>query len=239
MRKYLILATLIPLLTFGQIPNQDKFITVVGFADLEIEPDVIVLSMTVKENENSKKESEIVKMENNIFQFLKSIGIKEQNFSLDRYNTNTQYNFSSATKFKLNKSYKIVIDKINLLDTVIIKCMEYGMDNIYVQRIDHSKMDSLQNALLISSLKSAKDKAKVIAETMNVSLGKVYSVNETYQIIGNKNKDDYYNNIYKDYRLEEIPVYNYKVSYSERVGSTISIQKLNLSKTIIANFEIQ
>jgi len=237
MRKYLILIALIPLMIFGQTPNQDKLITVVGFADLEIEPDIIILGMSAKETENSKKESSTVIMENNISQFLKSIGIKPSNFTLDRYNANTQSIFSSLTKFKLNKTYKIIIDKVNLLDTIIVKCIEYGMDNIYVQRIDHSKIDSLQNVLLVNALKSAKDKAKVIADNMNVALGKVSSVNESFKIVGNKN--DYYNYGNNDYRLEDIVVVGYGSQYKGRVGSTISIQKLDLSKTIIAKFEIQ
>lgn len=237
MRKYLILIALIPLMIYGQTPNQDKLITVVGFADLEIEPNIIILGMSAKETENSKKESATVIMENNISQFLKSIGIKPINFTLDRYNANTQYSFSLSTKFKLNKSYKITLDRVNLLDTIIVKCMEYGMDNIHVQRIDHSKIDSLQNVLLVNAIKSAKDKAKLIADNMNVTLGKVSSINESFKIVGNKN--DYYNYGNNDYRLEDIVVAGYGSQYKGRVGSTISIQKLDLSKTIIVKYEIQ
>lgn len=237
MRKYLILAALIPLISFGQVSNTDKLITVVGFSDMEIDPDIIVLGMSAKETENSKKESSTLKMENNIKQFLNSVGISPDHFSLDRYNANTQFNFSASTKFKLNKSYKIKINKVNLLDTVIVKCMEYGMDNIYVQRIDHSKVDSLQNVLLVNALTSAKDKAKIIANNMNVTLGKVSSVNETFRIVGNRN--DYYNYTNNDYNLEDVAVVGYGGHQKSRVGSTISIQKLYLSKTIIAKFEIQ
>ena len=237
MRKHFILAALIPLMLCAQTPNQDKLITVIGFAELEIEPDIIVLGMSVKETENSKKESSTVIMENNISQFLKSIGIKPSNFNLDRYNANTQYSFSSSTKFKLNKSYKITIDKVNLLDTIIVRCMESGMDNINVQRIDHSKIDSLQNVLLINAIKSAKNKAKLIADNMDVKLGKVSTVNESFKIVGDKN--DYNNYLNNDFKLEDIVVVGYGTQYRGRGGSTISIQKLNLSKTIIAKFEIQ
>jgi uncharacterized protein YggE len=236
MKKYLILIALIPLMIFGQTSNQDKLITVVGFADLEIEPDIIVLGMSAKETENSKKESSTVIMENNISQFLKSIGINPSNFTLDRFNANTQYSFTSATKFKLNKFYKITVDKVNLLDTIIVKCLEYGMDNIYVQRIDHSKIDSLQNVLLVNALKSAKNKAQIIADNINVKLGKVSSVNESFKIVGSKN--DYYNYLNNDFRLEDV-VIGYGNESKSRIGSTISIEKLDLSKTIIVKFEIQ
>ena len=235
MKKYLILVALMPLMALGQVSKVDKMITVIGFADLEIEPDIIVIGMSAKESENSKKESSTVTMENEIVQFLGTIGIKPDNFILDRYNVNNQYSLSSSTKFKTNKSYKITIDKVNLLDTIIVKCMECGMDNIHVQRIDHSKIDSLQNVLLVNALESAKNKAKLIANNMDVTLGKVNSINESFRIVGNRN--DYYTN--NDYRLEEVVVVGYGTQSRGRVGSTISIQKLHLSKTIIAQFEIQ
>ena len=236
MIKHLILTVLImPIMVFGQVSNIENLITVVGFANLEIEPDIIILGMSTKETEKLKKESSTVTMENNITLFLESIGIKPNNFTLDRYDANSP-NSLSASKFRLIKSYKLTIDKVNLLDTIIIKCVEYGIDNIYVQRIDHSKIDSLQNILLIEALKSAKDKAKVIAENMNITLGKVRSVNESYKIAETKN--DYNNYANNDYKLEEIVIFGYGTQLKGRVGSTISVQKLDLSKTIIAKFEI-
>jgi len=236
MKKYLVLAALMPLMAFGQFANVDKMITVVGFADLEIDPDIIVISMSVRDSENSKKENSTVTMENNIVRFLESIGIKPDNFTLDRYNTNTQSGFFSSTKM-INKSYKITIDKVDLLDTTIVKCMEYGMNNIHVQRVGHSKIDSLQNMLLVNALKSAKDKAKVIADNMDVTLGKANSINENFSIVGNRN--DSYNYTNNDFRLvEDVVVVGYGIPKKGTIGA-ISIQKLNLSKTIIAQFEIQ
>jgi len=233
MKKYLILFIIIPVLAFGQQPMQDKLITLIGFAEIEIEPDIIVLGMSAKENENSKNESSTAKMENNITSFLSSIGIKPDNFTLDRYNANTRFSFTSSSKFKLTKSYYIVIDKINLLDTIMAKCMEYGMENLFIKKTDHSKMNSLQDSLLVNALTCAKKKAMLIAGTLNANLGKVSSVNETYQIINNIRSDYDFNNV----RLEEVTVVGYGTQ-SKRSGSSISIRKLNLSKTIVAKFEL-
>jgi len=236
MKKVLtILVALIPLMALGQSTNVDKMITVVGFADLEIEPDIIVIGMSAKESEKSNKKSPTVTMENEITQFLGTIGIEPDKFTLDRYSTNTQYGLFT-TKYNTTKSYKITIHNINLLDTVVVKCMESGMNNIYIQKIDHSKIDSLQNILLVNAIESAKNKAKTIADNMNITLGKVNSVNESFKIVGNRS--DYYSN--NDFRLEEVYVVAYGTGSLSRgrAGSTISLQKLNLSKTIIAQFEI-
>ena len=62
MKKYLLLLALLPLISFGQVTNE-KTITVIGISEMDIEPDIITLSMTVKETENIKKESDIVNLD--------------------------------------------------------------------------------------------------------------------------------------------------------------------------------
>jgi len=237
MKKYLILAALIPMLSFGQNPVPDKLITVVGFAEMEIEPDIIVLGMSVRENENSKKESSTALMEHNISNFLERIGIQKDHFLLDRYNAYNRVSLSSASKFKINKSYKITVNKVNLLDTIIIKCLEFGMDNIYIQRMDHSKMDSLQNVLLRNAVILARQKAKIISENLNIKVGNVSSIYESDQLIRNKNDQDYAD--ISDSRLHEDILIGYGDAYKGRTGSTMEVQKMKLSKTILAKFDIQ
>ena len=140
MKKYFILITLIPLISFGQIPNE-KTVTVIGISEMDIEPDLITLSMTVKETENIKKESDIVTMENKIGKFLISIGIDKSNFTVNRYIAREQI----GSKFKQDKSYSLIIPKPSLLDTIVAKCIEVGMDNLFISKIDHSQIEKYRN----------------------------------------------------------------------------------------------
>jgi hypothetical protein len=234
MKKYLLLLAILPLFCFGQVQNTDKLITVIGVSELEIEPDLISISMTARESENVKKESDLVIMEKKITNFLSTIGIKKENFILDKYSANTQPSLASGTKYKLNKTYKLIIPKASLLDTIVTKCFEFGMENLYVIKIDHSKIDSLRNDLLTRSLESAKEKAEIVTKTMGITLGKVSSINEAYQIVGNQANN--YNNSF--YNLEDIYVTGYGTTRSSRTGSTLALEKLHLSKTVIVKYEI-
>ena len=230
MKKYFVLLLVIPFIAFSQQQTRDNLITVMGYAESEVEPDIIVLSMSAKENENSKDESSSAKMENNIMKFLISIGIKAENFTLDRYNANSRYSFTSTTKFKLNKSYKLVFNQVSQLDTIMAKCLESGMENLAIQRLDYSKKDSLENTLLVNALKSAQNKAMIIGKTLSSNVGKVYSVNENQQnsITGFDND-----------MTGSISVVGYGIQAKNRIGSDISIQKIKFSKTILAKFAIE
>ena len=54
----------------SQTSVADKSITVIGISELEIEPDLITVSMSLKETENVKKESDVVTLENKFTKFL-------------------------------------------------------------------------------------------------------------------------------------------------------------------------
>ena len=231
MKKYLLLLALLPLISFGQTAN-DKTITVIGISEMEIEPDIITLTMSVKETESTKKESDIVNLENKIVMFLASLGIDKENFTVNRYSAREQ----TGSKFRQDKSYSLTIPKPSLLDTIVTKCIEVGMDNLYVSKIDHSQIESLRNDLLSKALKAAKIKAEIIAKEMEISLGKVLMVNESYRLVGEN--EDNYNNAF--YSLEEVVVTGFGSGRSApaRSSSTINLEKLHLSKTVIVKYGI-
>lgn len=231
MKKYLLLLTLIPLISFGQVTNE-KTITVIGISEMDIEPDLITLSMTVRETENTKKESDIVNLENKIVKFLTSIGIDNSNFTVNRYVAREQI----GSKFKQDKSYNLIIPIPSLLDTIVAKCIEVGMDNLYVSKIDHSQIEILRNDLMVKALNAAKIKAEIIAKEMGISIGKVSMVNESYKIVGDR--QDNYNNAF--YALEDVFITGYGVrgETPARSSSTINLEKLHLSKTVIVKYEI-
>jgi len=236
MRKYILLLSLLPLFCFGQTDNNDKTITVIGISEMEIEPDLITISMTAKETENVKKESDLVTAEKKLLNFITSLGIDKEDFFIDRFYARELSTLTGTTKFKQSKTYKLVIPKASLLDTIVAKCFEAGMENVFVTKVDHSKMDSLRNDLLAQALYSAKNKAEIIANNIGSPLGKVISVNESYQLVGNQ--QNWYDN--GVFALNEIALTGYTsgISRSTRVGSSITFEKIHLSKTIIVKFEI-
>ena len=231
MKNLIILCLLASMLSFAQNPVNEKLMIVSGYAETEVEPDLLVLSMSQKETENLKDESSVVKAENDISRFLTAIGINKECFTVDKYNVNSKINFISS-RLKVNKSYKIVLKKINLMDTVVGKCMEVGMQNLYVAKTEYSKSDSLQNDLLIRATKAAKRKAETIAKTLNLNQIKLFNFLET-------NPNNGMGNFYSNPQLDEVAVVGYGTQAKTRAGSSLTLSKLFFSKTISARFEFQ
>ncbi len=231
MKNLIILCLLVPMLSFAQNPVNEKLIIVSGYAETEVEPDVVILSMSQKETENLKDESSVVKAENDISRFLTAIGINKEYFTVDKYNVNSKINFISS-RLKVNKSYKIILKKINLMDTVVGKCMEVGMQNLYVAKTEYSKSDSLQNDLLIRATKAAQRKAETIAKTLNLNQINLFNFLET-------NPNNGMGNFYSNQQLDEVAVVGYGTQSKSRAGSSLTLSKLFLSKTISARFEFQ
>lgn len=228
MKKLIFLLLFIPILMSGQSTTPENQIIVVGAADIEIEPDWIELSMTAREKENTRKESDVVLMEKAILMYLTSIEIDTSCFSIIRYSVNSKFNSSSGSKIQMNKSYLLRVDNLKYLDKVIEKCLEAGMDNVQIIRVGHSQLESFRNQMLQNALKNAQDKAVIIAKTMGVTLGKVIYVEENYspsQIM----------NFGTAFYANEI---SYETRQS-RYGSSLGYQKINLSKTVLVKFAIQ
>ena len=232
MKIYILLLLFYTPMVFSQFQTKDNLISVTGYAEREVEPDIIVLSMSAKESENTENESSTAKMEINIMNFLKSIGINPENFTLDRYNANRRYSLASGTKIKFYKSYKLIFNNVSKLDTITTKCLESGMENLNIQQVNYSKRDSLENVILESALESAQNKAQIIGKTLHSKVLKVYSVSENTQNTNNYTGLD-------NLRMEEVTVTGYGVQAKSRVGSDLSIQKLKYSKTINVKFEIE
>jgi uncharacterized protein YggE len=230
-----LLTILLPILANGQSMPSDKLITVIGTSYQEIEPDWVVIQMSAKETDNTTKGSDIVHMENEIITFITGLGMETSSFSIDKFSANTKYTYSSSSKFKVQKSYELKITDTRLLDTIIAKCFDAGMDNLYVGEIGHSKIDSVQNSVLLLALENAKNKAELIAESMGIEQLKIASVNETYKVV-NYGPDRY---VYDDFRLEEMTVIGYGTGNKTRVGSSLSLQKIEVNKTVIVTYEIQ
>jgi uncharacterized protein YggE len=228
MKNLILLLLFIPILISGQSATAENQIIVTGTSEMEIEPDWVELSMTDRETENTRKESDVVFMEKTILIYLTSIGIDTSCFSIIRYSANTKYNSSSGSKFQMNKSYLLRVNNLKYLDKIIEKCLDAGMDNVQIKGAGHSQIDSYRNQLLQDALKNAQDKAVIIAKAMGVNLGKVIFVEENYyppQIV-NLGSEFYANAI------------SYETRQS-RYSSSLGYQKIDLNKTVLVKFAIQ
>jgi uncharacterized protein YggE len=210
---------------FSQEKSVVSTIVVEGTAEMEVDPDIIVLSLSAQEKENLNRESAMVNMENQIIQFLDKIGIDRKNFTIERLYFAEPAGWSN--KVRLEKNYQLIVDRPALLDTIIVQCMKLGMDNITIRQTRHSRIDSLQNVLLANAAANAKIKAALIAAGLNVKPGRVVEAYENRQL---------YARTAENYAGDAIM---YGVMAKERISSSLQVEKIHLTKSVIVKFAIE
>ncbi|GEM_PF-5688959 len=231
MKKLIFLLLLAPIALTAQNTDILPYIEVTGNAEDDVEPNKVVLSLSVSENENIKKESNTVAMENKISAFLKSIGTDPANFVVDKYNTNERYTIISGKNVTIKKYYKLTILNLSLLDTIITKCSEVGMDKISIFKIENTSIDSINNILLASAAKNARQKADAIASALGVSISNIQIVNANHFVepnIVNAN----------NFKMEKM-LFSSEDAATGRTSSSLGLNKIHLNASVFIRFGIK
>lgn len=178
MKNLILVLSLIPLLTFGQ-NNSERFISVRGVSELSIEPDRIELRITYSETENLKKENELQQNEAELVKLLNSLSINLKKLSIDNFEANRYgYYKSSSNRVRMSKVFKLQIENIEIVDSLIIKLFETGASNVTVTNLQSDKIEDTKLEATKIALDKAKKKAEIMASHLNASLGQVLEVSE-------------------------------------------------------------
>jgi uncharacterized protein YggE len=188
--KCLIFSVLVVLCTnlYGQNDKQNRFIEVTGSAESNVEPDEIMLCIGIEEylneelNQNTQfrnyqKKVSITEIEASLFSELRKIGInKDQIKTKDLGN---QWKYPQYGKdFLLSKQFEITIDDFKMMDKLVRNVNTKGVSSITIQELRNKNIADFKNKLKTEAVKSAKDKATTILQSIGKKLGDVISIIE-------------------------------------------------------------
>jgi uncharacterized protein YggE len=178
--KHLILAlSLIPVLTFGQVNNSERFISVRGESEINIVPDRIELTITYSETENIKKENELQQKEAELIKLLKGFSIDLKKLTIDNFAANRYgYYNSSSNKVRMSKVFKLQLENIEIVDSLIIKLFETGANNVAVTNLQSDKLEATKLEATKIALDKATKKAEIMASHLNCSIGQILQISE-------------------------------------------------------------
>ena len=231
MKKLIFQLLLAPMALTAQNTDALPYIEVTGNAEADVEPNKVTLSLSISENENIKKESSTVAMENKITAFLKTIGTDPANFVVDKYNTNERYTIMSGKNVTIKKYYKLTILNLTLLDTIITKCSEVGMDKISIYKIENTAIDSINNTLLAAAAKNARQKANAIASALGVSISSIQMATANHFIEPNITNAN-------NFRMDKM-LFSSEDAASGRSSSSLGLNKIQLNASVFIRFGIK
>jgi uncharacterized protein YggE len=178
----LAIAALLSISAFAQQADLRKKITVSGSAETEVTPDIIYISISLKEylkDNNSKKKVDITTLENQLYTAVQKAGIDKENLTI---NNLSSYNWAIEKKknpdFLASKQYRLKVSDLDKFNDIIGAVDPKGVASTNIESYDYSKIETLKKELKIKALQAAKAKATYLVEALGDKLGSVIDIQE-------------------------------------------------------------
>lgn len=159
-----------------------KKITVTGSAETEVTPDIIYISISLKEylkDGNSKKKVELTTLETQLYNAVQKAGLPKESLTILNLSS---YAVSPQKKknpdFLESKQYRLKVTDLNKWNEIIDAVDAKGIAYTNIDSYDYSKIEGLKKELKIKALLAAKEKATYMVEALGEKLGSVIDIQE-------------------------------------------------------------
>lgn len=209
-----------------------KNIEVTGVAELEVIPDEIYFSISLKEYfKDEKKQTDKVgleQLEKQLVEAVKSSGLPKENLSVSGVNGYKEWNGKRKPQYFLaGKQYQLKLSNTNNINDLLSKVDDRGVEYANISRVEHSKKEEYRKQVKINALKAAKDKATYLLESIGEKIDGVIEIKEVED-----------NNYYPVMAQR-----NFKVMAMEADAAApdagIEFQKIKFSYRMLAIFKIK
>jgi len=182
MKKLLLFAALIAFTyqSFAQNVDLRRKIEVVGLAEQEVTPDIINVTISLKEYLNGKNKVTIDQLEAQLVKAVNEAGILKTDFTINNLSAyNYDYQKKKNPDFLASKQYGIRFSDLNKYNQIISKVDPKGIQSTNIDSYDYSKIDQLKNELKLKALLAAKAKATYLLTGVGEKLGQVLNITES------------------------------------------------------------
>jgi uncharacterized protein YggE len=230
MKKLFLIAALVAT-TFGAFAqNADlrRKIEVTGIAEQEVTPDIINVSISLKEYLDGKKKAvTISQLEKQLEKAVAEAGIAKEDFTI---NSLSSWNYQTEKKknpeFLASKQYNIKFRDLKKFDQILSKLDAKGIQSTNIDSYDYSKINDIKNELKLKALIGARDKAAFLVNGLGDKLGSVLNITESD------------NSSFPQPRMYAVQ-FKGAAADSATPESDIDVKKIKLSFQINAIFEIK
>lgn len=223
------------IVTFAQVNggSDRRIIQVSGEAEREVTPDILYISISLKEyfkdTKNTKKVS-IDVLEKQLHDAAMKAGVAHEDFMI---NNISSYNYDYNKKkndpgFLASKQYRIKVTNLNNVNSIFAAMDAQGIQYSNIDGYDYSGKKELEKELKIQAIKDAKARATYMAEALGDQLGKALSVNESGYV-------NYPQPVYKAVRTM---AFNEAAMEDVSTGLDIDFKKVKFSYTVGVVFEL-
>jgi uncharacterized protein YggE len=230
--KKLIALAFVAFFSFSALAQQvdlRKKITVSGLAESEVTPDIIYVSISLKEyfkDNNSKNRIDITTLENQLVRAVQQAGLPKESLTINSLSSFATRDKKKNPEFLASKQYRLKVNDLNRYNDIIGAIDPRGIAYTNIDSYDYSKIDRLKLELKVRALQLAKQKATLMVESIGDKLGSAIDIQEIN------------NEIYPQaYRTNTMMM---KASAADQESSAeIDFKQIKLSYTVNVVFEIK
>jgi uncharacterized protein len=215
-------------------PNK---ISVTGSAEMEIVPNEIYMTFTLKEYlDATKKKVKLESIKSDFLKLCKSAGIADSNVSISGYTGNERWDYfwykrrKTEPDFMSSISYAIKVSSPDNLDKIVSGLNENAIENFYISKTSHSEIEKLRKEVKINALVASKNKAEYLAKSIGEKVGEALLIQEI---------DDSYNSDYSNGRSLSNTISQTSSSYESNNTSTTNFQKIKLRYEMKVEFKLR
>lgn len=228
----LLICALFPFVVGAQLPPDaaKPYIEVVGNAEMEIVPNEIYISFTLKERMDGKKKIEIDSQEKELKKQLQKAGFDLEKLSLADASSGFVTVKRKKQEVLASKNYVIKVATTGEIASVFEVLDNVEALNADITRVAHSEIEKYRKEVKILAMKAAKEKAGYLLEAVGETVGKPLMIQER----------EMYDDIMPVTRMA-----NMKAMAMEDSGLAaedipeLTFQKIKLKYSVFARFAIQ
>ncbi len=162
-----------------------KKIAVTGSAEMEVVPDEIYMTFTLKEYLDASKQK--IKLDDVKSQFLsvcRSAGVADSNVVIAGYTGNERWDYYNYRRrrtepdFMASIAYSVKVGSADKLDQIVAAVNDQALDNFYISKTSHSKIEELRKEVKMNALKASKEKAEYLAKSIGEEIGEAQLIQE-------------------------------------------------------------
>jgi uncharacterized protein YggE len=223
---------LLPLLAFSQESAAGKetpYIEVVGSGEMEIVPDQIYISFTLKERFEGKTKIGLEDQEKEMKKKLVKIGIDLKDLQLADATSDFIKIKRKKTDVIASKDYLLMVSTTGSLAKVFELLDEINAFNADIQRVDHSEIKKFRKEVKMLAVQEAKEKARYLLEAIGETVGKPLFIQER----------ESYDEFQPLRKSAMMPMMTMDAAQSEETLPEINFQKIKLKYSVFARFSIK
>ena len=214
-----------------------KKIEVTGSAEMEIVPNEIYMTFTLKEYlDASKNKVKLESIKTDFLKLCKLAGIADSNISISSYAGNERWDYywhkrrKTEPDFMGSISYAVMVSSADKLDKIVAGINENAIDNFNISKTSHSDIENLRKQVKTQALVASKNKADYLAKSIGEELGEALLIQEIAD--GYSNYYGYENNISNN-------VSQTSMSMAGNSSPTPDFQKMKLRYEMKVEFKLK